>query len=155
MSDFDATAAVPSADPIASPPEEKAPPARRTNALNIWPPSERTRNAVISRLIETLSTPSVLSKRYGTLPPEEASEAARRIEEEAFAASVDFASADEDGLQILQHYSKEISKRMLETVKAHSETATATDNISPATPPLDVAPPAESAPAVVPASEEA
>lgn len=39
--------------------------------LRVWPPTQRTRDGVIHRLIEILSTSSVLSKRYGTLicPP--------------------------------------------------------------------------------------
>ncbi|CAN1323839.1 MFP1 attachment factor 1 [Linum perenne] len=143
MSDSAATSAVTSADPIASPPEDNAPPARSTNALNIWPPSQRTRDAVISRLIETLSKPSVLSKRYGTIPPEEAAEAARRIEEQAFGSSNEYAASQDDGIEVLQHYSKDISKRMLETVKSRSGTDT------PATPPL------ESIEEEVSASEEA
>nr|XP_027092980.1 uncharacterized protein LOC113713450 [Coffea arabica] len=37
-------------------------------SFSIWPPTQRTRDAVINRLIETLSSPSVLSKRYGVIP---------------------------------------------------------------------------------------
>lgn len=92
-------------------------------SFSIWPPTQRTRDAVINRLIETLSSPSVLSKRYGVLPHDEASEAAKRIEEEAFAAAGSSASADEDGIEILQIYSKEISHRMLDTVKSRSAPA--------------------------------
>ncbi|KAJ7958213.1 MFP1 attachment factor 1 [Quillaja saponaria] len=44
-----------------------------TVSFSIWPPTQRTRDAVINRLIETLSTPSVLSKRYGTISLEDAS----------------------------------------------------------------------------------
>lgn len=89
-------------------------------SFSIWPPTQRTRDAVINRLIETLSSPSVLSKRYGVLPHDEASEAAKRIEEEAFAAAGASASSDDDGIEILQVYSKEISRRMLDTVKSRS-----------------------------------
>ncbi|KAL0921795.1 hypothetical protein M5K25_008904 [Dendrobium thyrsiflorum] len=102
-------------------------------SVNIWPPSQRTRDAVINRLIENLSTPSILSKRYGTLPSEEASAVARRIEQEAFDLASTYVSppsapkADEfisaeasvdEGIEILQIYSKEISRRMIESVKA-------------------------------------
>ncbi|KAM6564675.1 hypothetical protein CsatB_024673 [Cannabis sativa] len=89
--------------------------------FSIWPPSQRTRDAVVNRLIETLSTPSVLSNRYGTTPPEESSYTARIIEEEAFSSAASSASASEDdGIQILQVYSKEVSKRMLDVVKARA-----------------------------------
>ncbi|KAM0936719.1 putative WPP domain-containing protein/3 [Dioscorea sansibarensis] len=37
-------------------------------ALQIWPPTQRTRDAVRSRLVENLSSPSVLTKRYGVSP---------------------------------------------------------------------------------------
>ncbi|GER40199.1 MFP1 attachment factor 1 [Striga asiatica] len=89
-------------------------------SFSIWPPSERTRDAVRHRLIETLSSPSILSKRYGTVPREEAADAAKVIEEEAFEVAGKGATADDDGIEILQVYSKEISKRMLERVKARS-----------------------------------
>ncbi|MED6162035.1 RNA polymerase III-inhibiting protein maf1 [Stylosanthes scabra] len=119
-------------------------------SFSIWPPTQRTRDAVVNRLIETLSTPSVLSKRYGTMTSEEASAAARQIEDEAFAAAGGSAASDDDGIEILQVYSKEISKRMLDTVKARANTgASAVDNGGAQAPGSDVAPPptAESAPA--------
>lgn len=93
-------------------------------SFSIWPPTQKTRDAVTERLIETLSTPSILSKRYGTVPREDASEVAKRIEEEAFNAAGESASADgSDGIEILQVYSKEVSKRMLEAVKSRSAAA--------------------------------
>ncbi|PWA95478.1 WPP domain-containing protein [Artemisia annua] len=98
-------------------------------SFSIWPPTKRTRDAVTARLIQTLSEKSVLSDRYGTVPEPEASDMARKIEEEAFnsAGDVDdFKAAGkgdeggDHGLEILQCYSQEISKRMLEFVKARS-----------------------------------
>ncbi|XP_060969631.1 MFP1 attachment factor 1-like [Cannabis sativa] len=78
--------------------------------FSIWPPSQRTRDAVVNRLIETLSTPSVLSNRYGTTPPEESS----------YTAASSASASEDDGIQILQVYSKEVSKRMLDVVKARA-----------------------------------
>ncbi|PIM99208.1 hypothetical protein CDL12_28300 [Handroanthus impetiginosus] len=101
-------------------------------SFSIWPPTEKTRDAVRTRLIETLSTPSILSKRYGTIPHEEAVDAAKRIEEEAFEAAGKAASTDDDGIEILQVYSKEISKRMLDAVKARSG-----ESVAAATPPVN------------------
>ncbi|GAV74659.1 WPP domain-containing protein [Cephalotus follicularis] len=98
-------------------------------SLRIWPPTQRTRDAVIARLIENLSEPSVLSKRYGTIPQEEAAATAHIIEEEAFVAAGAAASTEDDGIEILQVYSKEISKRMLETIKAKAN-ATANSSAS-------------------------
>ncbi|XP_044510379.1 MFP1 attachment factor 1-like [Mangifera indica] len=94
-------------------------------SFRIWPPTQRTRDAVIARLIETLTTPSLLSKRYGSLPTDEADSTARSIENEAF-SSADAqaaASAEIDGIEVLQVYSKEISKRILDSVKSRASTA--------------------------------
>ncbi|KAI3672959.1 hypothetical protein L6452_39064 [Arctium lappa] len=94
---------------------------KMTTSFSIWPPTQRTRDAVIKRLLQTLSEKSVLSDRYGTIPADEAAGVARRIEEEAFNAASNIpVSAEDDGIEILQYYSKEISKRMLDTVKSRS-----------------------------------
>ncbi|KAJ4967152.1 hypothetical protein NE237_019001 [Protea cynaroides] len=119
-------------------------------SFSIWPPTKQTREAVIKRLVETLSTDSVLSKRYGSMPADDASSTARQIEEEAFfAASLAASSntAEDDGIEILQLYSKEISKRMLETVKARAASASSPVNQSQASVATD-------ATATPPASEE-
>ncbi|VYS69113.1 unnamed protein product [Arabidopsis thaliana] len=92
-------------------------------SLRIWPPTQKTRDAVITRLIETLSTESILSKRFGSLESEEASSVAKSIEDEAYAIASATVVGDDDGIEILKAYSKEISKRMLESVKAKSNVA--------------------------------
>ncbi|XP_024040042.1 MFP1 attachment factor 1 isoform X2 [Citrus clementina] len=108
--------------------------------FRIWPPAQRTRDAVIARLIETLTTPSVLSKRYGAMPTDEADFTARFIENDAFSVADAAASAEDDGIEVLQVYSKEISKRMLEAVKSRSSAAASgissgvDDTTSPAQP---------------------
>jgi len=114
--------------------------ARNAISFSIWPLTQRTRDSVITRLIETLSTTSVLSKRYGTVPHDEASEVSRRIEEEAFSVATSSASSEDDGLEVVQLYSKEISKRMLETVKARSESSANGDNSAAKTVSADVTP---------------
>ncbi|KAE8731321.1 WPP domain-containing protein 1 [Hibiscus syriacus] len=121
----DSTAAVETEPHLTQPQEQVEDTAAKLNnlTLRIWPLSQRTRDAVINRLAETLSSQSVLSKRYGTIPEDEASSVAKSIEEEAFSvAGADF-SPDSDGIEILQMYSKEISKRMLDTVKSRAATA--------------------------------
>ncbi|XP_020237729.1 MFP1 attachment factor 1 [Cajanus cajan] len=113
-------------DSETTPENSSAPPHPDTAvSFSIWPPAQRTRDAVINRLVETLSAPSVLSKRYGTLSSDEASAAARQIEGEAFSAAAASANASTEGVETLQLYSKEISKRMLETVKARAPPGTA------------------------------
>ncbi|KAK9990479.1 hypothetical protein SO802_025464 [Lithocarpus litseifolius] len=75
---------------------------------------------MVARLDETLSKQSILSKRYGTLPSDKASSATRLIEEEAFSTAVASASAEGDGIEILQVYSREISRKMLDTIKTRA-----------------------------------
>ncbi|KAJ6827812.1 uncharacterized protein M6B38_365135 [Iris pallida] len=119
----------PNSDEKSAPPPPPNPPlgAMASLSLGIWPPSQRTREAVTQRLVEMLSSSSALTKRYGVLPADEAASAARSIEAAAFAASS--AAADESGhasssidggLEILEKYSKEISARMLESVKSRN-----------------------------------
>ncbi|KAJ0228967.1 WPP domain-containing protein 2 [Hirschfeldia incana] len=102
-------------------------------SLRIWPPTQKTRDAVLNRLIETLSTESILSKRYGTLNSDEASAVAKSIEEEAYGVASNAVSDDDDGIKILEVYSKEISKRMLETVKDRSATTAWNGTVEDAT----------------------
>ncbi|KAF2324318.1 hypothetical protein GH714_012368 [Hevea brasiliensis] len=71
---------------------------------------------------------SLAAARYGSIPHDEAETSARRIEDEAFVVASKATSAEEDGLEILQLYSKEISRRMLETVKARPRSDSAVDN---------------------------
>ncbi|XP_074560928.1 WPP domain-containing protein 2-like [Curcuma longa] len=93
-------------------------------SLKLWPPTQRTRDAVIHRLVETLTTQSVLSKRYGLLSEEEAAASARAIEEEAFSVASSATAADtganDDGIEVLHVYSREISRRVIESAKARA-----------------------------------
>ncbi|GLJ25382.1 hypothetical protein SUGI_0485860 [Cryptomeria japonica] len=93
-------------------------------SFSIWPPSERTRAAVVERMEKTLSSTSILSKKYGLFDTEEAYAIAKRIEEEAFTAAQDFATSESGdsgtGSHVLQFYSKEISKHMLDAAKNHA-----------------------------------
>ncbi|KAF3323261.1 WPP domain-containing protein 2-like protein [Carex littledalei] len=90
-------------------------------SLSIWPPTQRTREAVVRRLVETLTTPSsVLSKRYGVVPSPDAESAAQSIEQEAVAAVSADGSTDsvEEGIKALQLYSKVVSERLLNFAKS-------------------------------------
>ena len=100
-----------------APPEgsaDAAPPASGAKAaeallpsLSIWPPSQRTRDAIVRRLVQTLAAPSVLSQRYGAVPEAEAEPAAAAVQAEAFAvasesaAGASPASVDE-GIEVLE-----------------------------------------------------
>ncbi|PKU59455.1 MFP1 attachment factor 1-like [Dendrobium catenatum] len=102
-------------------------------SVNLWPPSQRTRDAIINNRIEDLSTPSIISEDYGTLPSEEASAVARRIEQEAFdiastyvsppsaPKAVEFISTEavvDKWMEIHKIYSKEMCRRMIQYLKA-------------------------------------
>ncbi|XP_050241890.1 MFP1 attachment factor 1-like [Quercus robur] len=110
---------------------------------SISPPTQCTRDVVVARLVETLSSQSILSKCYGTLPNDEASSAARLIETEAFSTAAASASAEDDGIEILQVYSREISRKMLDTVKTRASSAAASSVVDVGTvlqtPSLEVA----------------
>lgn len=92
-------------------------------SFSIWPPSERTRAAVVERMEKTLSSSSILSNKYGQFDSEEAHAVAKRIEEDAFTAAQDVATSESgdsgsgSGSHVLQFYSKEISKHMLDAAK--------------------------------------
>nr|XP_043606941.1 MFP1 attachment factor 1-like [Erigeron canadensis] len=125
------TAAAASASGEQEPPSiEETTKKLETVSFSIWPPTQRTRDAVIKRLIESLSGKSVLSDRYGQIPITEAEVISRRIEEESFTAAGGSSppAAGDDGIEILQVYSKEISKRMLDTAKARSGNVTSSVN---------------------------
>ena len=62
-------------------------------SLIIWPPSQRMREAVMRRIVQTVAAPSVLSRRYGTVPEPEAERAAAAVQAEAFAVVSEFAPA--------------------------------------------------------------
>ncbi|CAE6008744.1 unnamed protein product [Arabidopsis arenosa] len=66
---------------------------------------------------------SILSKRFGTLESEEASSVTKSIEDEAYAVASAAVISDNDEIEILKTYSKEISRRMLESVKAKTNVA--------------------------------
>uniref|UniRef100_N1QXW4 WPP domain-containing protein n=1 Tax=Aegilops tauschii TaxID=37682 RepID=N1QXW4_AEGTA len=121
-------------------------------SFSIWPPTQRTRDAVVRRLVDTLAGDTLLCKRYGAVPAADAEPAARAIEAEAFdaaavtggaAASVEegnqapqpqpkegnpplsMSASVEEGIEALQLYSKEVSRRLLDFVKSRSAAAKA------------------------------
>jgi hypothetical protein len=95
-------------------------------SFSIWPPTQRTRDAVVRRLVDTLAGDTLLCKRYGAVPPADADPAARAIEAEAFDAAAvtgGAAASVEEGIEALQLYSKEVSRRLLDFVKSRSAAA--------------------------------
>jgi hypothetical protein len=76
-------------------------------SFSIWPPTQRTREAVVQRLVDTLAGDTILCKRYGAVP------------------AADAAASVEEGIEALQFYSKEVSRRLLDFVKSRSAAAAA------------------------------
>ncbi|CAD6210116.1 unnamed protein product [Miscanthus lutarioriparius] len=119
-------------------------------SFSIWPPTQRTRDAVVRRLVDTLAGDTILCKRYGAVPTADADPAARAIEAEAFdaaaAATGGAAASVEEGIEALQFYSKEVSRRLLDFVKSRSADAKADppseEAQAPAAPEAEAAEPA-------------
>nr|KAJ0187717.1 hypothetical protein LSAT_V11C900457730 [Lactuca sativa] len=88
-------------------------------SIKLWPPSHGTRLVLVQRIVKNLTTPSILSRKYGILSKEEAEEEAKQIESSAFAiANQHFEKEpDGDGGSAVQTYAKESSKLMVEAVK--------------------------------------
>lgn len=81
-------------------------------SFSIWPPTQRTRDAVVRRLVDTLAGDTILCKRYGAVPA-------------ADAVTGGAAASVEEGIEALQLYSKEVSRRLLDFVKSRSAAAKA------------------------------
>lgn len=88
-------------------------------SIKLWPPSQSTRLMLVDKMTRNLTTPSILSRRYGVLSKKEAEEDAKQIEVVAFAtASQHFEKEpDGDGSSAVQLYAKESSRLMLEVIK--------------------------------------
>ncbi|KAL1825939.1 hypothetical protein ACET3Z_012717 [Daucus carota] len=88
-------------------------------SVKLWPLSPSTRLMLVERMTKNLTTPSVLSRKYGLLGKEEAEEISKKIEELAYAsAKLHFEKEpDGDGSLAVQRYAKESSKLMIEAVR--------------------------------------
>ncbi|KAL4572054.1 hypothetical protein LXL04_018823 [Taraxacum kok-saghyz] len=91
----------------------------RVHSIKLWPPSQNTRQVLIDRIINNLTSPSLLSRKCGILTKEEAEEEAKRIESLAFVTANQLfeKEPDSDGASSVQVYAKESSTLMVETVK--------------------------------------
>ncbi|KAL8143133.1 hypothetical protein V2J09_016165 [Rumex salicifolius] len=99
--------------------ESTRPATNHAALIKLWPPSKSTRLMLVERITKNLTTPSLLSRKYGLLSVEEAEGNAKRIEETAF-ASADKLFAEElesDGCSAVQLYAKDSSKLMMEVLK--------------------------------------
>ncbi|KAJ0255009.1 RAN GTPase-activating protein 1 [Hirschfeldia incana] len=92
-------------------------------SVKMWPPSKTTRQMLVERMTNNLTAPSIFSRKYGLLTPQQAEQDAKRIEDLAFSsANKHFQNqpdgvANDDGTSAVQIYAKESSKLMLEAIK--------------------------------------
>lgn len=95
---------------------------RRPFSIKLWPPSESTRNVLVEKLRNNLTTNSIFTQKYGCLSKEEAEESAQQIEDLAFntANQLYDREPDGDGGAAVQLYAKECSKLLLEALKRGS-----------------------------------
>ncbi|CBI26214.3 unnamed protein product, partial [Vitis vinifera] len=59
-------------------------PEGRAFSIKLWPPSQTTRLLLVERMANNLSTPSIFTRKYGSLSKEEARENAKQIEERPY-----------------------------------------------------------------------
>ena len=92
---------------------------RRAFSIKLWPPSESTRQVLVQRLTNNLTSNSIFTQKYGALEKEEAEENAKKIEDVAFnTANEQYdREPDGDGGAAVQLYAKECSKLLLEILK--------------------------------------
>ncbi|CAN1807637.1 RAN GTPase-activating protein 2 [Linum perenne] len=92
---------------------------RRTFSIKLWPPSDNTRQMLVVRVLDNLTSKSIFAQKYGSLGKEEAEEHAKRIENVAFTTADQHyvKEPDGDGGAAVQIYAKECSKLILEVLK--------------------------------------
>ncbi|KAJ6431386.1 hypothetical protein OIU84_018801 [Salix udensis] len=91
----------------------------RPFSIKLWPPSQNTRQMLVVRVTDNLTTKSIFTQKYGSLSKEEAEENAKKIEDAAFATANEHyeKEPDGDGSSAVQLYAKECSKLILEVLK--------------------------------------
>uniref|UniRef100_A0A6M2E7S9 WPP domain-containing protein n=1 Tax=Populus davidiana TaxID=266767 RepID=A0A6M2E7S9_9ROSI len=91
----------------------------RPFSIKLWPPSQNTRQMLVVRVTDNLTTKSIFTQKYGSLSKEEAEENAKKIEDVAFATANEHyeKEPDGDGSSAVQLYAKECSKQILEVLK--------------------------------------
>ncbi|KAL0414562.1 UNVERIFIED_CONTAM: RAN GTPase-activating protein 2 [Sesamum radiatum] len=97
---------------------------RRHITIKLWPPSQNTRQMLVERMTNNLSTPTIFTRKYGSLSNVEASKHAKQIEESAFASANQHyeQEPDGDGSSAVQLYARECSKLILDVLKGGSRT---------------------------------
>ncbi|KAL3626243.1 RAN GTPase-activating protein 2 [Castilleja foliolosa] len=96
---------------------------RRHITIKLWPPSPNTRQTLVNRLMNNLSTPTIFTRKYGSLQIDKALKHAQQIEQSAFATANHHyeQEPDGDGSSAVQLYARECSKLILEILKGGSK----------------------------------
>ncbi|KAM6545391.1 hypothetical protein CsatB_026127 [Cannabis sativa] len=94
----------------------------RPFSIKLWPPSQNTRQVLVERMINNLSTESIFTQKYGILNKEDAEDNAKYIEEKAFLTADQHHEnePDGDGGSAVQLYARECSKLLLQVLKGGS-----------------------------------
>ncbi|KAL0367562.1 UNVERIFIED_CONTAM: RAN GTPase-activating protein 2 [Sesamum radiatum] len=78
--------------------DAKAPNGERQHvSIKLWPPSQNTRQMLVERMKNNLSTPTIFTTKYGSLSDVEASKHAKQIEESAFTSANQHYEQEPDG----------------------------------------------------------
>ncbi|KAL0393139.1 UNVERIFIED_CONTAM: RAN GTPase-activating protein 2 [Sesamum radiatum] len=87
--------------------------------IKLWPPSQNTRQMLVKRMKNNLSTPTIFTTKYGSLSDVEALKHAKKIEESAFTSANQHyeQEPDGDGSSVVQMYASECSKLILDVLK--------------------------------------
>ncbi|KAJ0243856.1 RAN GTPase-activating protein 2 [Hirschfeldia incana] len=90
-----------------------------TFSIKLWPPSLPTRQALIERMTNNLSSKTIFTDKFGALTKDQATENAKRIEDVAFSTANQHyeREPDGDGGSAVQLYARECSKLILEVLK--------------------------------------
>ncbi|KAL0323568.1 UNVERIFIED_CONTAM: RAN GTPase-activating protein 2 [Sesamum angustifolium] len=100
--------------------DAKAPNGERQHVtIKLWPPSQNTRQMLVERMKNNLSTPTIFTTKYGSLSDVEALKHAKQIEESAFTSANQHydQEPDGDGSSVVQMYASECSKLILDVLK--------------------------------------
>ncbi|KAK4388543.1 RAN GTPase-activating protein 2 [Sesamum angolense] len=92
---------------------------RQHVTIKLWPPSQNTRQMLVERMKNNLSTPTIFTTKYGSLSDVEALKHAKQIEESAFTSANQHyeQEPDGDGSSVVQMYASECSKLILDVLK--------------------------------------
>ncbi|EPS63429.1 hypothetical protein M569_11353 [Genlisea aurea] len=108
---------------------------RRHITIKLWPPAETTRQMLVERMKNNLSTPTVFTRKYGSLASSEAAKHAKSIEESSYTvANLHYErEPDGDGSSAVQLYASECSRLILDVLKGGGSVTEFKEAVKPST----------------------